>query len=234
MEDDAKDLRSLPKWDGILSEKIVPVMFTYMRTTHTLNLAELERRAPEGMKQLPPEVRDMLMKDVAARFMKETGGKTLEHHWYLLAHDKEAGKCLVLAAHVGEKNGKIETDGAQVLDDEEKGDDMWRMALSVKASATTMRHIPDWKGERDIFVIEEDITGIEDMETRISKNGLARIFDAAFNMAGSLPAMEVQAAPESVDATAKKRAALVAKFGEDKVQEMEARIAARTRPEAGH
>lgn len=216
-----------PDWKGELSDTMIPRFVFLQKTLNSVDTAGLHKTIAKKFENMPPEIVEQMASKITARLAKQMGGGTrTEYHTFMLVQDTKNDKLLVLAgaAYIGE-DGVFTDEKISVLDDEESSSEMDRMVASIYTTAMHSAYSTTWHGERVMRLFMEDIESVADLHARLEKEGVG-VLDIFKKMvphaigAGDMPVLELDPVEKS-----KKRAALIAKFGEKAIVELEAKIA---------
>lgn len=199
------------------SHNLVPIHIWIMNTTHNIDIAEVKN----DLSFVPKAILEKML----AHISKEDG---MEAHIYVVAHDKEAD---VYKVYLGHAWGENEKKGGAFSNLQRDAEGKEETLQGVKLNELHIQYRPDWNGKRE-EPITKDVTSLEEAMAFLEETKMKELFLRVFPNTQTSespvtaltpsPITKKEAKPPKM--TKAKRDALVKRFGEDKIKELEARM----------
>lgn len=201
------------------SNTLVPIHVWVMNTQHGIDADEVR----SDLSFVPRAILEKMLSYVTKEDRQEA-------HIFVVAHDKETGDYKAYLGHVWGSKEKDKGENA-FSNLQSVGDIGEDMIQNIKLNELHMQYRPDWHGKReepvtrDTNSIEEVMDFLEETKT---KDLFMRVFpltdttDSPVTALVPSPITKKEAKPPKM--TKAKREALVKRFGEDKIKELETRM----------
>lgn len=201
------------------SNTLVPVHLWIMNTTHGIDAEEVRG----DLSFVPRAILEKMLSHISKEDREET-------HIFVVAHDKEANSYKAYLGHAWGSATK-EGMGNAFSNLQHEGESEEATVQNVKLNELHMQYRPDWHGQRqepitkDTETLEEALKFLE--ETKM-KDLFMRVFPLTDSTESPITALvpspitKKEAKPPKM--TKAKREALVKRFGEDKIKELETRM----------